>query len=1535
MMDSNNDDQINEHDGLDIAVIGLACRFPGSHDSTAFWANLRDGVESITALSEEDLRAAGVQDTLRQDPNYVRMRGIIDGVDLFDADFFGVTPKEAELMDPQHRLFLECAWETFEHAGYDPERFHGPIGVYAGSSTSGYLFNLFPQGVLLQSAADMAGLLGVEKDSLPTRVSYKLNLEGPSVAVQTACSTSLVAVHLACQGLLAGECDMALAGGVSVNVPQTVGYLYQKSGIASPDGHCRAFDADARGTVGGSGVGIVLLKRLEEARADGDHVWAVIKGSAINNDGAHKVGYTAPRVEGQAKVIRAAHVAARVEPESIRYVEAHGTGTPMGDPIEVTALTRAFRVATDSNGFCAIGSVKTNIGHLDAAAGIAGLIKTALALSYKQIPPSLHFSSPNPEIDFSETPFYVNTKLTDWNPHGNPRRAGVSSFGLGGTNAHVIMEEAPRAAREPRRVDERPRLIVLSARSEAALDEMTIRFAAYLQQHPRAEPSDVAYTLQTGRKAFPHRRWVVADTIESAARALSRPDSMKRSDRAGEPRPVVFLFSGQGSQYRAMGRGLYAQEPIFREQVDRCAGALASLIGMDIRSALFEEEPSTDPERLNRTAVTQPALFVLEYALAKLWMSLDVHPQGMIGHSIGEYVAACLAGVFSLDDALRLVAARGQLMQSMPPGSMLAVSMTEAEATSLLREDVDLAAVNAPNQCVLSGSEPSIRNLQETLANKGIHSVRLQTSHAFHSRMMDPILESFHAQVASAARHAPTLPWISNVTGDWIEPAQTADPSYWTNHLRRTVRFADGIETLCGRPERILLEVGPGRTLCALAQQQINGRPVSALASLSKPRDGSSAASEPSSFLEAVGHLWTTGVAINWSGLYQGERPRRLPLPTYPFERRRFWVEPIKPSFVAGQGAVPSKKPNITDWFYEPSWRRSRAVPPIQYIRDGSWLVFVGERGEGTGIVEQLESHGRPVVTVSAGERYERHTKGRYSIRPGVREDYHKLVDDLRRQDLWPDRVVHCWNVRPRDSSLSAETFRRAQDKGLYSLLFLSQALGSRTSAQSTFMCVLTAGLHDVIGEEPLRPELAPIVGICRVIPQEYGNLTCRVIDLHASASSEEVLTRPVIARLLAEHSLQQEELVVAYRGAHRWVPTFQPVKLDYSDERPALLRTGGVYLITGGLGGVGLQLADYLVRTVKARLVLIGRSKPTEAHMRRLKTLEQAGGEVLTIQAHVADEQQMRFALAQALDRFGAVHGVIHAAAVPGGGLIDLKTAEAVEAEFSPKIIGAFVLDHVLRKVPLDFICFCSSLNALTGGVGQAGYCAANATLDAMAHAFSKRGSRVISVNFDRWNQVGMAVQAEARLKTLQIDASEFDGMAASEAQDAFGRILHGWTSPQVIVSVRDCSSVVRQSAGTALSSVVGLTAKKQDASRELLRGQGDRIAGETIEEKVSLVWQHILGLEHVGARDDFFALGGESLAALQILNRLQEIFGREISLKKFFEHPTVAGLSEHIRGQQDGGGTTVPDIVPLPRKARPQRISSVHSGAPNRPES
>ncbi|HEY0016584.1 MAG TPA: beta-ketoacyl synthase N-terminal-like domain-containing protein [Longimicrobium sp.] len=884
--------QSNEPTGLEIAVVGMAGRFPGAPGVDALWANLRAGVESIRRFSDEELIAAGVPEPLRTDPAYVPARGALAEVDRFDAAFFGFTPREAEVTDPQQRLFLEVAWEALENAGYDAARVPGRVGVYAGVSMSSYYLNLLSRPDVAAAAGDMAVRMGNDKDFLATRAAFKMGLEGPAVVVQTACSTSLVAVHLACQALLGGDCDMALVGGSSVTGHQQTGYLYQQGNILSPDGHCRAFDADARGTVGGSGVAVAALKRLEDALADGDTVHAVILASAINNDGSAKIGFTAPRVEGQAAAIRAAHAAADVAPATITYVEAHGTGTELGDPIEIEALTRAFRAGTDRAGFCAIGSAKTNLGHLDVAAGITGLIKTALALRDGEIPPSLHFNRPNPQIDFASSPFFVNTTLAKWTPPaGVPRRAGVSSFGVGGTNAHVVMQQAPAVAPSaaPARAEQ---LLVLSARTETGLDAAAKRLRAHLQQHPGQPLADVAWTLQQGRRGFAHRRAVVARTHAEAAQALADPARGVTGQAGSEAPDAVFLFPGQGAQYAGMARGLYEREPVFRAELDACAKILRPHLGLDLRDVVFSE----DTDRLKQTALTQPALFAVEYAVAKQWMSWGIAPESMLGHSVGEYVAACLAGVFSLEDALALVAERGRLMQSLPSGSMLAVPLRAAEVEPMLGGSVSVATINAPDRCVVSGRADEVARLQAELAGHGIEAKRVETSHAFHSPMMDPILDAFTARVAGTARNAPALRWVSNLTGTWITPAEAVDPAYWTSHLRQAVRFADCVATLAaeGR-ERVFIECGPGRTLSSLVKRQVPGS--TAIHSIHHP-DG--ADDDVEALLSALGRAWTAGTEIDWRAVHGGEARRRVPLPTYPFERKRFWIDRSpQPGFVA------------------------------------------------------------------------------------------------------------------------------------------------------------------------------------------------------------------------------------------------------------------------------------------------------------------------------------------------------------------------------------------------------------------------------------------------------------------------------------------------------------------------------------------------------------------------------------------------------------------------------------------------------------
>ncbi|MEG4457204.1 beta-ketoacyl synthase N-terminal-like domain-containing protein [Microcoleus sp. N9_A1] len=929
-----------------IAIIGMAGRFPGAKNVDDFWQNLRDGVESISFFTEEELKSSGIDESVVRDPRYVKARAVLEDIELFDASFFGFNPREAEITDPQHRFFLESAWEALENAGYNSETYEGSIGVYAGAGSFNtyFLNNLYPNHQLRESVGDFQLAIANEKDFLSTRVSYKLNLKGPSVTVQTACSTSLVSICMACQNLLNYQCDMALAGGVSIGVNQKTGYFYKEGMILSPDGHCRAFDAKAQGTVSGSGVGIVVLKRLEEAIADGDYIHAVIKGCAINNDGAFKIGYTAPSIDGQAQAIADALAIAEIPPETVTYIEAHGTGTPLGDPIEIAALTQAFSLETQKKGFCAIGSAKTNIGHLDTAAGVTGLIKTVQALKHQLIPPSLHFEQANPKIDFANSPFYVNTQLSEWKAGKTPRRAGVSSFGIGGTNAHVVLEEAPSVEESG---ESRPsQLLVLSAKTSSALDSATANLSNHLKQHPDENLADVAYTLQVGRRAFSHRRIVVCNDIEEGITALDTLDPKRVFTNLQESknRPVVFMFSGQGSQYINMSLELYQVEPTFREQIDICSEILKPHLGIDLRHVLYPSESEAATNQLKQTAITQPTLFAIEYALAKLWMSWGVQPKAMIGHSIGEYVAACLAGVFSLEDALSLVAARGKLMQQLPAGSMLAVPLPEQQVQAFLGNKIDLAVISGASMSVVSGATDAIDKLQQKLVEKGVECRRLHTSHAFHSQMMEPILEPFTEQVKKINLKSPKIPYLSNVTGNWITATEATSPSYYAQHLRQTVRFADGLQQLLKDPNQILLEVGPGRTLNTLAKQHPNkasGQIV--LSSLRHPQDQNS---DVAFLLTTLGKLWLGGVQIDWSKFYADEQRYRIPLPSYSFERQRYWIEapgieqPIKIASLPDENqqvdSTPlHSRPNLHNTYIAPRDEIEQTIASI-------WQEFLG-----------------------------------------------------------------------------------------------------------------------------------------------------------------------------------------------------------------------------------------------------------------------------------------------------------------------------------------------------------------------------------------------------------------------------------------------------------------------------------------------------------------------------------------------------------------------------------------------------------------
>ncbi|MBP5972976.1 SDR family oxidoreductase [Brasilonema sp. CT11] len=1534
----------NDVDDADIAVVGLSGRFPKAENIEQFWQNLRDGVESISFFSAQELESAGIDSATLSDPNYVKAAVPLEHIDLFDASFFGYNPRDAEIMDPQHRIFLECAYVALENAGYDPQTYSGSIGVYAGSTISNYLFNIYSNSNIRESVSGVEISLGNHPDYLPMRVSFKLNLTGPSYAIQTSCSTSLVSVHVACQSLLNYECDIALAGGISIlDMQPKSGYLYQEDGVLSPDGHCRAFDAKAKGTIFGSGVGIVVLKRLKDALADGDRIHAVIKGSAVNNDGSLKAGFTAPSVERQADVIAEAIAAAGVEAETVTYVEAHGTGTPLGDPIEIKALTKAFRTSTQKRGFCAIGSVKTNVGHLDAAAGIAGLIKTILALKHKQIPPSLHFEQPNPQIDFANSPFYVNNTLSEWKTDGIPRRAGITSLGFGGTNAHVIVEEAPFIeASSPGRTY---KLLMLSAKTSSALETATVNLANYLQQHPELNLADVAYTLAVGRQTFNHRRIMVCETIDDAVKTLHPVEPQRVFTYYQQPcnYPVVFMFPGQGAQYVNMARELYQSEPKFSEEVDRCCLMLRPFLGLDLRDILYPSEAQTQTatQQLQQTSITQPALFVIEYALSKLWMAWGVRPEAMIGHSIGEYVAATLAGVFSLKDALALVAVRGRLMQQVPKGAMLSVQLSEQQVQPLLGKELSLAGINGSSLCVVSGSCEAIDKLHQQLLEKDVGCRKLHTSHAFHSQMMDSVIEPYAQYIQKVKLNTPKIPFISNVTGTWITTAQATDPNYWAKHLRQTVRFSSGITELLKEPERILLEVGPGRTLSTFAKQHYNSEPV-ALTSLRHPQDQQS---DVAFLLNTLGKLWLFGVQVNWSCLYANERRHRIPLPTYPFERQRYWISrQAQPRDVRATQVSLGKKPDIADWFYLPLWKQS-APPELLGKGDlaeqkSCTLVFIDECGLGEELVKKLQQQGQEAIcadrsskaiAIQIGSEFSKLSDSLYTLNPRQSHDYDALLNELGALNLIPKTIVHLWSVTSHEHPESElECFDDAQYLGFYSLLFLTQALGKQNWTDKFKITVISNNIHSVTTEEMLCPEKATVLGLVKVIPQEYSNISCRSIDvvLPKQGSWQE---EKLVDHLLDELQTKSSELVIAYRGLNRWVQTFEKVRLEEAKGKTSRLRKGGVYLITEGLGNIGLILAEYLAQTVQAKLVLIGQKNlpekdewshwlATHDHqdeitrkIRKVQALEELGAEVLVLNADVTNFEQMERAIAFVTEYFGNIHGVIYAADIVGDNSnknsnksIQEISQTDCQYQFKSKAHGLFLLEKVLQGRGLDFYLLISSLSSILGGLGYAAYSAANIFVDTFAHKQNQKNPVPwMSVNYDRW-------QLEEEQNTANRTTLAELFITPQEGIKAFQRILKSDKITQVVLSTGDLQARFDQWLKLKSLGEIEQTSSARDTKEELASTSLGRIlhprpnlgnnyvAPRThVEETLADMWREILCIEQVGVHDDFFELGGHSLLAVHLMAKIKKQLGQNIQLSALFQGPTIKHLASILHEQ------------------------------------
>ncbi len=1501
---------MEKYTGLEIAVIGLAGKFPEAENIDQYWANLTGGKDCISEFSIDDVLAEGESESIAHDLLYVRSHAYVKSKEYFDAAFFGYRPDEAQLMDPQIRMFHECCWEALEDSGYSSTDNQNKIGLFAaGSSNLNWALHSYCEnrkGLMDDFAAHHLR----EVSFLSSSISYKLNLKGPSIFLQTACSSSLVAIHEACNSILLGECNMALAGGVALKNYSKRGYIYKEGMILSRDGRCRPFDINSDGTVGGEGAGVVVLKRLRNAIEDRDYIYAIVKGMGINNDGNDKVGYTAPSVKGQVEAIRKAHKMAGVPPTSISYVETHGTATSLGDPIEIEALNEAF--GGSASKYCAIGSVKSNIGHLDAAAGAAGFIKTVLALKHKKIPGSLHFKEANPKINFVDSPFYVNNTLKDWESSG-PLRAGVSSFGIGGTNAHIVLEESPVMEYSTESRDYQ--LIVLSAKTKSSLARNTDQFIDYLKKSDGVDLSDITYTLQKGRVRFPYRKMLVCGSKEEAIDLLSSNQAIERQSIGLQEdlQNVIFMFSGQGFQYVNMCRDLYLSEKVFRDKVDECLRIAKPYSGENYHSILFsEQENHSDTHSINNTKYTQPLLFIIEYSLSHLLMHWGINPHYMIGHSIGEYVAACVSGVFTLEDCLRVVVRRGELMSQIEKGSMLSISVGEEALRPLLAgySHIDLAVVNSATSLVVSGTEVDIEKFKKRVKKEGYQCKRLHTSHAFHSYMMEGVLEQFEYELSSVKISEPQIPYISNLTGELVKYEEIKRPSYWSDHLRHTVQFFQGAERLLSQGNAIFIEVGPGRGLCNYVSESklfSKGHHV-----LSTVRQAQQKVNDAYYLAERLGYFWLNGIKIDWERYYQEEKRSRVSLPTYSFEKTFYTANVDARKLITAhvKEGMPAIERGHEAGLYECNWQHTLLPNEAMELSAGrlNFLVVSGQSSFSEFLIKRLILSGQKVIELKPGKSFKELKEGVLEVDLSAPEDLGQYLEQL---GIPINNIIYCASLSEQLGSISYEALDEKLEAGYLGLSYLAKCIASLKQAEKINLTVFDNYLASVLGGDEVDPIKATIHGPARIIPSEILNVSSKVIDIPYPFQKDNEIEE-YLPKLINEIFYESNDAFVAYRYKARWVRAFATLSWNEKLKSGVEIVRNGTYIITGGFGGMGFSIAGDLAHRQVGSIIIVSRSAfpprgswdewlsskgdqdPISQKIEQILKMENKGCEVELCRVDVSDESEVAEFLQGIRNKYSKVDGLIWAAGeVDYGGIIEKRKRGDFIKYISSKVHGLLLFEKYLDLKRLDFVALFSSIGNVfyQGKFGQVGYNASNEFLESYGYYLQKAlGIHAFSINWCDWLDVGMTVNTiKGRLRTdnIRLINSEIpDGIYPKEGAAIFDKCLQ---SKEAVTTIYkgDLSAKIKSYRSGFKEIREALTALAEPTYP---------VGSNDIEGELVGVFSEFFGRDDIRGQDDFFELGGDSLKGMTLVARINQKIGANLSIRDLYRYSTIKQITEEL---------------------------------------